>query len=93
MQSIFLTPLWLWKQSQKSSTLKENVDPEQGYNHAKFERYCLNSDQKKKGNFKVFFKWGTMSIIPLEHLWKSDSHDLTDVINNWTKFPLNQIGT
>ena len=35
------------KQSQGQQTYHENVDPDQGYNHAKFERSHLNSVQEK----------------------------------------------
>ena len=88
MQSIFLTPLWLWKQSQKSSTLKENVDPEQGYNHAKFERYCLNSDQKKKRQFQSFFQMRNYVNYPpwtCVKKWQSWS--------NWCDQQLNKVST
>ena len=40
------TPVTL-KQSQGHQTYHDNVDPEQGYNHAKFERSCLNGFQEK----------------------------------------------
>ena len=30
------------KQGDGPKTLNENVDPKQGYNHAKFERSCFN---------------------------------------------------
>ena len=42
----YLTPVTL-KQSQGHQTYHDNVDPEQGYNHAKFERSCLNGFQEK----------------------------------------------
>ena len=35
----------------------KNVDPKQGYNHAKFETSCFNGVQKK-ANVNVFFKSG-----------------------------------
>ena len=40
------------KQSQSHQTDDENLDPEQGYNRAKFERSRLNSVQEK-GSVKV----------------------------------------
>ena len=40
------------KQSQGHQTCHENVDPEQGYNHAKFERPRFNS-VKEKGYVKA----------------------------------------
>ena len=42
------------KQSQGHQLYNENVDPEQGYNHAKFEWSRYNS-VREKGNVKVFF--------------------------------------
>ena len=43
------------KQSQGHQTYDKNVDPEHGYNHAKFERSRFNS-AREKGNIKgVFF--------------------------------------
>ena len=46
------------KQSQGQQTYHENVDPDQGYNHAKFERSHLNSVQEKDKVtvFLVFFQ-------------------------------------
>ena len=60
------------KQSQSHQTDDENLDPEQGYNRAKFERSRLNSVQEK-GSVKVvfFFKRGNMPIISLEYVRKS----------------------
>ena len=40
------TPVTL-RQSQVHKTYNENVNPKQGYNHAKFERSCFNSVQEK----------------------------------------------
>ena len=59
------------KQSQDPQTYNENVDPMQGYNHAKFERSCFNAVQEK-ANVKVFFKQGNKSIISLKHVQKSN---------------------
>ena len=60
-------------------TLKQNkvikprmtiqTGPKHGNNHAKFERLCFNGVWEK-GNVKVFFKRGNMSIISLEHARK-----------------------
>ena len=63
------TPVTL-EQSKGQRAYDENVDPEEGYNRAKFERYRFNS-LREKGNVKgFFFKRGNMSVIPLEHLQK-----------------------
>ena len=43
----------------------ENVDPKQGYKHAKFERFCLNSI-REKGDIKKIAD--NMWIISLEHV-------------------------
>ena len=59
------TPVTL-KQSQGHQTYNDNVDPKQGYNHAKFERSCFNGVQKKPTCF--FFQTRNMSIISLEHV-------------------------
>ena len=40
------TPVTL-KQSQSHQTYSDNADPEQGYNHAKFERFCFHSVWEK----------------------------------------------
>ena len=44
------------KQSQSLQTKKENADSKQGYNHAKFERFCFNG-HSEKANIKglLFF--------------------------------------
>ena len=50
----------------------ENVDPEQGYDHAQFERSSFNSVREEGNVFGVvffFFKRGNMSIISFEHMW------------------------
>ena len=60
---ISVTPVTL-KQSQGHQTYNENVDPEQGYNHAKFERSCFNSIPEK-GNVKVFSLIGKSVNYPL----------------------------
>ena len=38
----------------RSSNLEDNVDPKQGYNHAKFERFCFNGVREKKK--RLFFQ-------------------------------------
>ena len=58
------------KQSQDHQTYNLNVDPKQGYNHAKFERSCFDGVQEKP-TITVFFKRGNMSISSLEHVQKS----------------------
>ena len=57
-------------QSQGHQTSNENVDPEQGYNHAKFEKPRVNS-VCEKANDKVFVKSGNTSIISLEYVRRS----------------------
>ena len=59
------TPVTL-KQSQGHQTQNGNIDPKQGYNHAKFETSCYNGVQEKANNF--FFKRGNMSVISFEHV-------------------------
>ena len=64
LQFIFLTHLWPWKKSQGHQTNNENVDHEQGYNHAMFERSHFNNVQEK-GDIKVLFKrGGNVSYLP-----------------------------
>ena len=56
------------KQSQGHQTYNENVNPEWGYNHAKFERSHFNSVWEK-GNSKGFLsKWRNILIIFLKHV-------------------------
>ena len=43
-----------FKQSQGNQIYHENVDPEQGYINAKFERYRFHNF-REKGNVKAFF--------------------------------------
>ena len=47
------TPVTMPK-SQVNQTYNENVDPKQGFSHAKFQRSHYNSVQEK-ANIKVFF--------------------------------------
>ena len=47
------------KQIQGHQTSSDNVDPKQGYHHAKFERSCFN-EVRGKNNGKFVLKWGTM---------------------------------
>ena len=58
-----------FKQNQGHQTYNDNVDPKQGYNHAKFERACFNGVWEK-ANVKVFSKQGNESIISFEHVQK-----------------------
>ena len=79
------------KQSQGHQSYNDNVDPKQGYNHAKFERFCVNGVQEN-AIVKAFFTRGNMSLTSFEHAQKSEqwyTHDLLEVINNCTKFQLN----
>ena len=52
------TPVIL-KQNQGHETYNENVDPKQGYNHAKFARSC-NNTVRENGNVIFFSKQGNM---------------------------------
>ena len=54
-------------ESDGHQTYDDNVDPKQGYSHAKFERSCFIHVQEKANN-KAFFKQENMSIISLEHV-------------------------
>ena len=95
------------KQSQGHETQNENVDHEQGHNHAKFERCHSNSNNvQEKGNIKVFlfvclfgvflFFSENIPVISPEHMQKSKKwyiDDLLYVINNQAKFQLNWIRT
>ena len=82
------TPVTL---KQGHQTYTDNLDPKQDYNHAKFERSCLNGIWEKQ-MLKFFFSNEEihMSIISLEHVWKLN---LLDIINNQAKFQLAEIGT
>ena len=60
------------KQSQGHQTYNENVNPKQGYNHAKFEGSCFNGVREKAYLLAcVFFKRENVSIISLEYVRKS----------------------
>ena len=48
-------------QSQGHQSYNENVDPEQDYTHAKFERSCSNGVRKKT---KQFFLQKNVSYLP-----------------------------
>ena len=75
------------RQSHSHQTSNQNVDPEQGYNHAKFKRSHLNSVQER-GNIKGF----SCEELPPSNMCENQQqwyiHDLHDVINNHTKFQL-----
>ena len=47
------TPVTL-KQSQDHPTQNDNVDPKQGYNHAKLERSCFTGDRENVNVNGVF---------------------------------------
>ena len=82
------------KQNQGHQTWGELVDPKQGYNDKKFKKPHLNSVCEKAN--KVFVKSGNRSITSLEYVQKPKImvyHDLLDVLDNPTKFQLNQIRT
>ena len=52
------------KQNEGHQICNENVDPEQGSNHAKFERSHYDSVQEK-GNIQVFSKREIYQLSPL----------------------------
>ena len=65
---------WFWCTSDleirsRSLTWYELPDPNQGYDHEKFERPPLNS-VRQKADVKVFVKSENMSIISLEYVKK-----------------------
>ena len=60
---VFLTPVAL-KQSQDHQTYNENLDPEQGYNHAKFERSRFSSVWDK-GDLQIFSNKDISQLSPL----------------------------
>ena len=54
---MFLTNVWPWYKVKvikptMTITYNDNVEPEQGYNHVKFERACFNGVWEK-ANLKV----------------------------------------
>ena len=51
---MYLTKLWPWNEVKVVKPKTTNVDPEQDYNHAKFERFRFNG-VRGKVNIKVFF--------------------------------------
>ena len=53
------------KHSQSHQTYNDNVDPKQGYNHAKFEKSCFNGVRGKANVFCVFFKMRKRQLSPL----------------------------
>ena len=60
------TPVTL-KQSQGHQIYNDNVDPNQGYNLAKFERPSFDVVREKANvNFFFFFKRRNMSVFSLE---------------------------
>ena len=54
-------------QNQGHGTKNDNVDPKQGYNHAKCERFCFNGVQEK-ANFNFSFRQGNMSLTFFEYV-------------------------
>ena len=58
------------EQSQGHQTYRNNADPKQSHNHAKFERSCF-SGVREKANviiiiIIIIYKWANMSINSLE---------------------------
>ena len=94
--------LVILKHRQGHQTYNENVDLEQSYNHAKYERFLLNS-VREKGNVKVFLQRRKyVSYVPWAcagggygggggGLWHIPY--LFDVISNGTKFQLDWVWT
>ena len=91
------------QQIQGHKIYHENVNPKQGYTHAKFERSHSNS-VIKKGNI-IFFSNEKICLSPFNTCEKTQTNppsdifkiylmfDLLDVINNRTKFQLHWIST
>ena len=52
---------------QGHQTYNDNVDPKQGYNHAKFERSCFNG-VREKANVNFFFQIRKYNDYLLEHV-------------------------
>ena len=61
------------KQSQGNQTYHENVDPEQGYNRAKFERSRYNS-VPEEGNINFFQMRKYINYLPLTYETIKNSH-------------------
>ena len=73
------------KQSEGPKSYNKNVNPEQVFYHAKFERARFNSVRKKPTTLKVFFKQRSirqLSPLNMNEKNKNDIHDLLDVMNN-----------
>ena len=64
-----------FKQCQGHQTYNENVDPEQGYTHAKFEKSCINSVQEKS-SVTFFFQTMKSSLISAKIKSKTYIYDL-----------------
>ena len=83
------TPVTL-KQSQGPQTKNDNIDPKQGYTHAKFERSCFNGVQEKS-NVKGFFFFpneevcqsSPLNMYGTKKYWSI--HNLLDVISKCKK--------
>ena len=90
----YLTPVTL-KQSQFHQKNDENIDPTQGYNHAKFEESCFDSVWVKCELRSLFQARKNLNFLPWTcakiKFWYI--HNLLDVINNCTQFQLNWIRT
>ena len=83
----------------RSSNLVQLLDTKQGYNNAKFEKPCLNS-VRDKANEKCFCQIRKHANLSPSKMYTSKEkkkkwriHDLLNVLNNPTKFQLNQIRT
>ena len=95
-----------FKQSQSHLTYNDNVDPKQGYNHAKFERSCFNGVPRKEKKHSlrcvVLFVCFVFQMRKYVHYlpWicvlikkKWYIHGLPDMLNNPIKFQLNCMRT
>ena len=72
--------------SQGQQSYNENVDPEQGYNHAKFERVCFNGVQEKANIKEFLFSNKDMCELSPSNMCKNKKqwyiHDLLDLLHN-----------
>ena len=87
LQILILIYLTL-KGHQGHQSCNELLDPEQGYNHTKFERPPVNS-VCQRANIKVLVISENMSMTSLEYVQSEKQwyiHHLLDLSNNPTKF-------
>ena len=83
------------KQSQGPQAYSDNVDLDQGYNHAMFDRSCFYG-VREKANIQVF---SNQEICQLSPFNRSENQkqwyipDLFEVMKNQTTFQFNWLGT